>query len=68
MDNHNAALAVLKTLKQSADETGRVEIDLSEICRAMTMSSDDVQECLQDLEYEGFLRMELACVIAKEWL
>lgn len=67
MESNNNALAVLKLLKQSADESGRVEIDVNEICRATSLSNDDVQECLRDLEYEGFLRTEMACVIAKEW-
>jgi DNA-binding IclR family transcriptional regulator len=65
--SNNNALSVLKILKKAADGNGRMEIDLNEICRATALSSDDVQECLRDLEYEGYVKLEIAVVIVEDW-
>jgi DNA-binding IclR family transcriptional regulator len=65
--SNNNALAILKLLRKAADQNGRAEIDLNEISRATALSSDDVQESLRDLEYEGCLKLEIAVVLGDDW-
>jgi DNA-binding IclR family transcriptional regulator len=67
MQNNNNALSVLKVLRRMIDENGRVEIDMDEVCRAASLSPDDLRRCLDDLQYEGYVQVEVACVVCEEW-
>jgi DNA-binding GntR family transcriptional regulator len=66
-ENKNQALNLLKALRARAGRAGKVQLDMQEMCRATTLSEDDVRECLIDLESEGFIRTEIVCHIAEEW-
>jgi DNA-binding IclR family transcriptional regulator len=65
--NNNHALNLLKALRTRAGRGGKVQIDMSEICRAAGLGETDVRECLDDLESEGFIRTEITCYVKKEW-
>ena len=63
----NYGLSLLKVLKSKAGQDGRVQIDMSELCRAAGLEEQDVKECLVDLENEGFIATEMVCTIAEGW-
>jgi hypothetical protein len=67
VENNNSALAVLKILPKMIDAHGRVTIDVTDICRATALSGDDLRQCLDDLQDEGYLKIELIGEIAEDW-
>jgi DNA-binding IclR family transcriptional regulator len=65
--SNNHALSLLKALRSMAGPDGEVRIDMHEVCRAAGLDEIDVQECLGDLENEGYLSSEIVVQIVEEW-
>jgi hypothetical protein len=46
---------VLKLPRKMGDATGTVDVD--EVCPAASLSADDFRQCLDDLQDEGYLKL-----------
>jgi len=65
--SNNYALSLLKFLRTRAGRGGKVQIEMSELCRGAGLDEVDARESLADLECEGYISTEIVCHISKEW-